>query len=235
MTSAPRPRILLVDDSPEVRMIVVSSLDRFCEVHTASDLNEARYKLRNHGFDVILLDLGLPDGDGMDFYSEMHASIAHIPVIFLTADGEINRKLEAFRRGAEDYLVKPVDPRELLARIQIRLEKRSGLGPQRFGPLTIDLERYEASLRDEAGKDAKLDLTPHELKILVRLVQNREQILSRAQLIEQVWGAGFFIEARTVDRHLSALRKKLGPCAPMIRTVPGSGYMFTEKQLPKSS
>lgn len=219
-------RILLVDDAPEIQFLVRRTLDHRFLVESAGTLEEARRALAKGLFDLILLDVVLPDGNGFEFFEEMRPSLGETPVLFLTGLDDIDNKVNALRRGADDYLVKPVDPRELQARVEVRLARRGKSPELSFGELKVNLDRYEVSLRQN-GTEKSIDLTPHELKILIRLVQNRGRVLSRNQLIDEAWGAGVHVEERTVDKHVSSLRKKIGDASAYVKTVPGFGYMFS--------
>lgn len=220
-------RILVVDDAPEIQLLVRRSLEHRHMVEAASSLDEARAALRRGVFDLILLDVLLPDGNGFEFFEEQKSALNGTPVVFLTGLADVENKVSAFRLGAEDYLVKPVDPRELIVRVDARVS-RKGSSELSFGSLKVNLERYEV-LMTKDGSETRVDLTPHELKILIRLVQNRGRVLSRNQLIDEAWGAGIHIEERTVDKHVSSMRKKIGDAANFVKTVPGFGYMFSEE------
>lgn len=219
-------RILLVDDAPEIQFLVRRTLDNRFLVESAGTLEEARKALSKGLFDLVLLDVVLPDGNGFEFFEEMRPSLGETPVLFLTGLDDMDNKVNALRRGADDYLVKPVDPRELQARVEVRLSRRGKSPELSFGELKVNLDRYEVSLKQN-GTEKPVDLTPHELKILIRLVQNRGRVLSRNQLIDEAWGAGVHVEERTVDKHVSSLRKKIGNAASYVKTVPGFGYMFS--------
>ncbi|MBX3035225.1 MAG: response regulator transcription factor [Bdellovibrionaceae bacterium] len=222
-------RILLVDDAPEIQFLVRRTLDNRFLVESAGTLEEARKALAKGLFDLVLLDVVLPDGNGFEFFEEMRPSLGETPVLFLTGVNDMDNKVNAFRRGADDYLVKPVDPRELQARVEARLAKRGRSPEITFGELKVNLDHYEVSLTGN-GSERPVDLTPHELKILIRLVQNRGRVLSRNQLIDEAWGAGVHVEERTVDKHVSSLRKKIGDASSYVKTVPGFGYMFSTER-----
>ena len=223
-------RILLVDDADEVQFLVRRALDPYYLIETAANLAEARQALGRGIFDLILLDVLLPDGSGFDFFSEVNGQLGSTPVMFLTGVDDVQGKVKAFKNGADDYLVKPVDPRELAARIEARLARRGQPEELTFGDLNVNLNRYEVYLKS-GGSMSALDLTPHELKILVRLIQNRGRVLSRNQLIDEAWGSGVHVEERTVDKHVSSLRRKIGSASNLVQTVAGFGYMFKEQEL----
>lgn len=223
-------RILLVDDAPEIQFLVRRALDNRYLVETASSLDEAKKALSKGVFDLILLDVMLPDGNGFEFFEQSRGQLGSTPVLFLTGVNEVEGKVNAFKSGADDYLVKPVDPRELSARVEARLARRGRPQEMVFGDLNVNLDRYEVSLKAN-GTFKPVDLTPHELKILIRLVQNKGRVLSRNQLIDEAWGAGVHVEERTVDKHVSSLRRKIGNASDFVRTVPGFGYMFNDEDV----
>lgn len=223
-------RILLVDDAPEIQFLVRRALDNRYLVETAASLDEARKALSKGVYDLVLLDVMLPDGNGFDFFEESRGQLGVTPVLFLTGVNDVDGKVQAFKNGADDYLVKPVDPRELSARVEARLARKGRPQELMFGDLNVNLDRYEVSLKGD-GTFKPVDLTPHELKILIRLVQNKGRVLSRNQLIDEAWGSGVHVEERTVDKHVSSLRRKIGNASDFVRTVPGFGYMFSDEGL----
>lgn len=223
-------RILLVDDAPEIQFLVRRAFDNRYLVETAGSLDEARKALSKGVFDLILLDVILPDGNGFEFFEEARGQLGATPVLFLTGVTDVDGKVQAFKNGADDYLTKPVDPRELSARVEARLARKGRPQEMMFGDLNVNLDRYEVSLKAD-GLLKPVDLTPHELKILIRLVQNKGRVLSRNQLIDEAWGSGVHVEERTVDKHVSSLRRKIGNASDFVRTVPGFGYMFSDESL----
>lgn len=134
-------RILLVDDAPEIQFLVRRTLDNRFLVESAGTLEEARKALAKGLFDLVLLDVVLPDGNGFEFFEEMRPSLGETPVLFLTGLDDMDNKVNALRRGADDYLVKPVDPRELQARVEVRLSRRSKSPELSFGELKVNLDR----------------------------------------------------------------------------------------------
>ena len=230
-------KILSIEDSAEFQILIQASLGKVYQVEKAASLAEARAKIEAHDFSLILLDVGLPDGDGFVFCTELknNPRVANLPVVFLTGKTDTMHKVMAFNLGAEDYLVKPFDPLELKARVDVRLKRLQGGSPQKVLPgLKIDFHRSLVEIESERGWEA-LELTSTEYKILTFLVQNQGAILSRNQIIDHVWGNKVFILDRNVDSHISALRKKMHPHAAYIRAVHGLGYKFSIELSKKKS
>lgn len=225
------PKLLVVEDSPEFQLMIKSALGRGLQLEVCSSLNEARQKVHSDSFDLILLDVVLPDGSGFEFCSELQNGerTQSVPVIFLSGQQTVKDKVLGLTLGAEDYVTKPFDPTELKARVDSKLRKNQIKAQDETtierGPLKMNLPNYSA-IMSVSGKDTKLDLTPIEYKILYRLAKNPGYILTRQQLIDAVWGVGAYIEDRSVDKHISSLRKKLGDFSNHIRTVSGLGYQF---------
>ena len=227
-------KILSIEDSAEFQILIQATLGNQYQLEKATSLSEARAKIQTNEFSLILLDVGLPDGDGFSFCTELknNPRTAQVPVVFLTGKSDTIHKVMAFNLGAEDYLVKPFDPLELKARVDVRLKKLQVGNTQKVLPgLKIDFHRSLVEIESERGWEA-LDLTSTEYKILTFLVQNQSAILSRNQIIDHVWGNKVYILDRNVDSHISALRKKMQPHAAYIRAVHGLGHKFSV-ELPK--
>lgn len=192
---------------------------------------EAVQVIQSREFELILLDVSLPGKDGFELcaYLQSHPKTKNVPVIFLTGMGEVTSKVTAFSLGAEDYITKPFNLLEFRARIDARLKKARAHSAGDEAPIRGEIELNLASqraLRIEGEKRVDLGLTPMEFKILHYLVRNEGRVLSRDQILNTVWGQNIHVFDRTVDTHISTLRKKLGPKASLIRSVPGSGYGF---------
>jgi two-component system phosphate regulon response regulator PhoB len=229
-------RILLIDDSPEYEIVVRKALTRpGLDVDVVPNAREALMSLLQNPLpQLILLDITLPDRDGLQLYADLQADerLSSIPVIFLTGREELPNKLTAFSLGAEDYLVKPVQPLELRARVEARLRKIEFQAEQETlilrGPIRLRLDAQRAEVQQD-GQFRELKLTPREFKLLLHLARNEDRVLTRDQILDAVWGTGSEVMDRTVDAHVSALRKKLGPASNCIESVPGTGYRFSVK------
>lgn len=222
--------ILLVDDEEKIREVLRLYLEKegFL-VLEAQDGKEALKRFSEHKIDLIILDLMLPEIDGMEIAKEIRKT-SLVPIIMLTARGEEIDKILGLEIGADDYVVKPFSPREVVARVKAVLRRSSGIPEKeassviKQGILEIHPEAREVKVNGE-----EVVLTPLEFDLLLYLVTNRGKALSREQLLANVWGYDYFGEARTVDTHVTRLREKLQEAASYIKTVWGVGYKFEVK------
>ena len=220
-------KILIVDDEPRIRELIHEHLQYsgyICE--EAGDGSAALAQLSGGGFDLVILDLMMPFMDGMTCLREMRARHINTPVIILTARGEEYDKLAGLEGGADDYVVKPFSPRELVARVKAVLARTmpkpaEATGSYTFGDLSIDTASHSVKV---AGQEASL--TPKEFDLLVFLVSNKGIALSREKILQKVWNYDYYGEDRTVDTHVKMLRGHLGKCRGYIATVWGIGYKF---------
>jgi DNA-binding response OmpR family regulator len=222
--------VLVVEDNAEMRILVEAALDEYQLVFSSS-LKEAKDHLRGERFDLILLDLGLPDGDGLKFLAELSTETPHkhTPVIILSGKSETVNKVMAFSIGAEDFIGKPFDPLELKARVGAKLrkfEKQQQLSEVlKAGDLKIDVLKQKVWILNGAESEA-VDLTTLEFKLLLHFVRAPERVFTREFLLNEVWGMNVSVTDRTVDTHVGHLRKKLAHSRSKIETVIGSGYRF---------
>lgn len=227
-------KILLVEDSLLMQNIVSQTFQDSSPLLVASTIKEAKAALEAHVISLILLDIQLPDGDGFNFCEDIKkdSKLKEIPIIFLTGKNEASSVIQGFKLGAEDYVAKPFDPGELKARVEARIARianqKATAGQLRVGDIRIQLHSQSAVKVDDTREEA-LDLSPIEFKLLVFFGQNPRKILSRAELLEQVWGGDIHVLDRTIDTHVSRLRKKLDNCSLTVRTVHGQGYTLQEK------
>lgn len=218
-------RILLIEDEPVLGEAVLTHLKRSNHaVDWVQRLDDAEAALRAVDYGLVLLDLHLPDGRGLDLLRNLRKEEDKRPVIILTARDQIRDRIEGLNAGADDYIVKPFSPGELVARARAVL-RRSGAqedpaaGPQVLGG--IELLPAERTVRVDG---VLADLTPKEFELLHYLLVNRGLALTRERLLEEVWGYNSYGDARTVDVHVGQLRRKLGSWGPIIQTVWGLGY-----------
>jgi two-component system response regulator ResD len=220
-------KILIVDDEPRIRELIREHLQFAgfaCE--EATDGSAALAQLSTGGFDLVILDIMMPFMDGMTCLREMRLRHITTPVIMLTARSEEYDKLAGLESGADDYVVKPFSPRELVARVKAVLNRTmphsSTTGSvMTFGDLAIDTASHSVRV---AGNE--VNLTPKEFDLLVFLASNRGIALSREKILQKVWNYDYFGEDRTVDTHVKMLRSHLGSCRDYITTVWGIGYKF---------
>jgi DNA-binding response OmpR family regulator len=225
------PLILLVDDEPAIRESLAFALSRDgFSISEAGTLKEAAAGAA--GADLIVLDLVLPDGSGLDFLRGLRAH-TDVPVIVLTSRDEETDRVAGLEMGADDYVLKPFSPREVVARVRAVLrrakqppapEEAELRGP---GSLTVDPRTRRALV---AGRELGLSRT--EFNLLVTFLRGRGRVFERGQLLELVWGADVVVGDRTVDVHIKALRRKIieaGGDAKLIETVRGVGYRLREE------
>lgn len=219
-------KILCVEDSLEQQRLIAASLsDSF--VSFAPTLSEAAERVKAESFSLILLDLSLPDGDGIEFYSRFHDEIASTPLIVLSGKEDLSAKVTAFSLGVDDYLIKPVSPLELRARVKARIEKAENFREKaehiRIGGASLDCQKHKLSFAHENRLET-LDLTTTEFRLLLILARYPDRVFSRDTLLTAIWGAEVHVSDRTIDSHVSHLRKKLEKTDIRIAAVKGAGY-----------
>ena len=228
-------RLLLIDDDARLSSMVGDYLGQAgFEVETAGSLAAGRELLATASYDALVLDLMLPDGDGLELCRELRRSARtrHLPLLMLTARGEPTDRIVGLELGADDYLGKPFEPRELLARIKALLRRASPQAADddvlRYGRLEIDLGARTARLEGKA-----CDLTGHQFDLLVVLAQSPGRVLSRDQIMDSLKGHPLEAFDRSIDVHISRIRAVIedDPKAPRrVLTVRGAGYVFARKQ-----
>jgi DNA-binding response OmpR family regulator len=215
-------RILIVEDDSSISNIIKMNLTIVgYETVQAYDGIEALEMIRSGKFDLILLDVMIPGMDGFELMEKIRP--LEIPVIFLTARESVFDKVSGLKLGADDYMVKPFEAIELLARIETVL-RRYGKEDSviAFHHIRVYLDKREVTARDTVA-----ELTPKEYELLIVLIRNKNIALSREQFIEKVWGGDFYGETRTVDMHIKSLRKKLG-LQEHIKTIYKIGYRLED-------
>ena len=223
-------KILIIEDEPDIRKNLEYNLSREgFNVKTAGSIHGAQNLLKSDLFNLILLDLMLPDGSGLDLCKNLKADskTETIPVIILTAKDDEVDKVVGFEIGADDYVTKPFSVRELILRVKAVLkrgEKKKDIVEveRQFGDLTIDIDSHEVYVDKN-----KIDLTALEFRLLNQLVDRRGRVQSRDQLLSDVWGYSAEVTTRTVDTHIKRLREKLGPMGKYVQTIRGVGYKFS--------
>lgn len=227
----PFNRILIVEDEPKVASFVKRGLEEYgfaCEI--ASDGLLGGRMVENGEYDLIILDLNLPFKSGIELCKEIRLANQKIPVLMLTALGTTEDKLKGFDSGADDYLVKPFEFRELLARIRSLLKRISFVEGQTnilsFLDLDVNLNTYEVT---RGGK--QIDLTKKEFALLVYFLRNKGKVLTRMEIAENVWDINFDTGTNIIDVYVNFPRKKIDKDFPqkMIHTQTGIGYILKEK------
>jgi len=220
-------RVLIVEDEPDIRELVVHHLKREgYQVSVAASGEEALRQVQASPPDLVLLDLMMPAMNGLEVCRRLRQDpvTASLPIVMLTAKGDEVDRVLGLELGADDYVVKPFSPKELLARVRAVLRRSlpaPGASPTTLGALTIDPGTHTVSVGGEV-----LALTPKEFDLLRALVEARGRVLSREFLLDRVWGysRASEIESRTVDVHVRRLRVKLGPEGRRVLTVKSVGY-----------
>jgi len=226
----PNAKILIVDDEQSILDLVTAYLRREgYEVHTAMSGPAGLKAARSYKPDLIVLDIMLPGMDGIEVLTHLRRE-SDVYVIMLTAKSEETDKIVGLSVGADDYLTKPFSPRELVARIKAALRRlRDGVGPAEATNLAFRHVRIDTGSREVWVDDQAVSLTATEFDLLKTLAQHRGMVLSREQLLQQVWGYDFYGEERVVDVHIGHIRQKLGD-DEFIVTVRGVGYRFEDEE-----
>lgn len=223
-------KILIIEDEPDIRKTLKYNISREgYKVVSVSSLSEGKEQINSSDFSLILLDLMLPDGSGLDLCREIKSDKdkSSTPIIILTAKDDEVDKVVGFELGADDYVTKPFSVRELILRIKAILKrgesKKETLEVQRqFGELTMDIDSHEVFVNSE-----QIILTALEFRLLRQLVDRRGRVQSREQLLSDVWGYSAEVTTRTVDTHIKRLREKLGTMGKYVQTIRGVGYKFS--------
>ena len=226
------PRILVVEDEASIALALEDDLKKEgYEVEVVGDGDTASRRAREQAYDLILLDVMLPRLDGFEVCRELRQARVRTPILMLTARTQEAEKVLGLEAGADDYVTKPYSPRELRARIKALLRRTAGDLPEvyRFGDVEVDFLRHEVR---RAGRP--VELTPTEFKLLAAFVRHPGRVLTRDQLLDEVWGHGVFVTERVVDNQVTNLRKKIEPVPSDPRhvvNVRGVGYRFEERSL----
>ena len=226
-------KVLIVEDSTEMQLMLRKILSHSgAKVVCVDTAEKMRESIEEATPDLVLLDVCLPNQDGFQLFAELQEKEVsrHIPVIFITGKNEVTSKIAAFSLGAEDYIVKPFDPLEVKARLEAKIRKLSAGDERRNhlqrGDLKIDVTKQRV-FRQKGDVQESISLTPKEFKLLVHLAKSEDTVFTRNQLMDAVWGSDSAVFDRTVDTHISSLRKKLGASSVYIESVLGTGYRFT--------
>lgn len=223
--------ILVIEDEPDIRRNLEYNLGREgFNASSVGSLDEAGEKLESKKFDLILLDLMLPDGSGLDLCKKIksNSETEATPIIILTAKDDEVDKVVGFELGADDYVTKPFSVRELILRVKAILKRSDTKTKEvveverQFGDLKIDVDSHEVHVDSQL-----IELTALEFRLLKELVDKRGRVQSRDQLLSEVWGYNAEVTTRTVDTHIKRLREKLGSMGKYVQTIRGVGYKFS--------
>ena len=229
-------KILLVEDDKQLSFITRRMLEsKGYNVETAFSVVGAKEKLEKSQFDLILLDMMLPDGEGSQICEEIR-KYSVCPIIFVSCLSDQETKISALKMGGDDYITKPVNYEELLARIEANLRRAKQYNERKnisdelhFPGLCVKKKMREAWTTNEKGEVVELlELSPLEYGLLICLIENKEELVLYQDLFRQVWQTEDASDVRTVMVHVSNLRKKMGECGKLIHTVRSAGYIFKE-------
>lgn len=221
-------KILVVDDEAKIRELIrkYAEFEGYA-VEEAGDGMEAVQICRKEpqAFDIIILDIMMPELDGFSAAREIR-KVSDTPILMLSARGEEYDKIHGFETGADDYVVKPFSPKELMMRVGAIIKRTTAAKAQQNEVVTFEGLTVDFTARIVTVDGARVDLSPKEYDLLFYMVENRNIALTREMLITNVWGYDFYGDDRTLDTHIKLLRKSLGPYSKFIVTLRGVGYRF---------
>ena len=219
-------KLLVVDDEDKIREVIKEYAEfSGYEVTEAADGMSAIGLCKLNDYDLIIMDVMMPKLDGFSSVTEIK-KIKDIPVIMLAARGEEYDKLFGWELGIDDYVVKPFSPKELMARVNAVLQRKSGSENNSAQVMKFDGLEVNFAARTITVDGERVNLTPKEYDLLFYLIQNKNIALSRDKLLSDIWGYDFFGDDRTIDTHIKNLRNNLGPYRNFIVTLRGVGYKF---------
>lgn len=219
-------KLLVVDDEDKIREVIKEYAEfSGYEVTEAADGMSAIGLCKLNDYDLIIMDVMMPKLDGFSSVKEIK-KIKDIPVIMLSARGEEYDKLFGFELGIDDYVIKPFSPKELMARVNAVLQRKSGSENNSAQVMKFDGLEVNFAARTITVDGERVNLTPKEYDLLFYLIQNKNIALSRDKLLSDIWGYDFFGDDRTIDTHIKNLRNNLGPYRNFIVTLRGVGYKF---------
>lgn len=226
-------KVLIVEDNSRVSSLLKRGLEsQEYQVYISEDAEDAIVLLNKITFDLAITDIMLPKMNGIDLCKLIKQKYPDLPIIMLTALGTIDEKIEGFDAGADDYMVKPFEIRELFVRIKAILQRRSNKNKEAY---LTELEYHDLRIDKKFNRvfrsGVEIELTPKEFKLLVFLVSNAERILTREEIAENVWGNHFDTGTNYIDVYIAYLRKKIDRNfdQKLIHTKPGVGFIFTSQ------
>lgn len=219
-----RMHVTIIDDNRDLLEVLSASLSDSFTVESFAEPEKGLDFIRNNHTDAILLDLHIPGKDGFQIYEEVKKAKQNLPILFLTGDSDMSARVKGFEIGADDFLLKPVQTEELVARIRNRvaLSKRNIQNNKmiKFKDLVIDLDGHQVILNNQAVR-----LTPKEYQLLLVLSQNPNRVIHKDDLIQMLW-KDVHVEVNNLDTHFSNLRRKLRPFSTHIKTLKNLGYVL---------
>jgi DNA-binding response OmpR family regulator len=216
--------LTIIDDNLDLLDVLATSLRDSFTTQTFSEPDKGLEYIKNHHTDAILLDLHIPGRDGFQIYEEVRLLKQNLPVLFLTGDADLNKKIKGLEIGADDFLIKPVQTEELIARVRnrIQLSKKNLQSNHtiKYKDLIIDLDGHQVHLNNQLVR-----LTPKEYQLLLVLSQNPNKVIQKDDLVQLLW-KDVHVEINNLDTHFSNLRKKLKPFSNHIKTLKNLGYVL---------
>lgn len=216
--------VTIIDDNKDLLEVLSTSLSDTFNLETFVEPDKGIDFIRNNHTDAILLDLHIPGKDGFQIYEEVKRAKQNLPILFLTGDSDIGARVKGLEIGADDFLLKPIQTEELVARIRnrIQLSKRNLQNNKviKFKDLVIDLDGHQVILNNQAVR-----LTPKEYQLLLVLSQNPNRVIHKDDLIHMLW-KDVHVEVNNLDTHFSNLRRKLKPFSTHIKTLKNLGYVL---------
>ena len=226
-----KERILIVEDDKHISKLVKFNLEKAnydCAIAATGE--KALEALDDRPVDLVILDIMLPgmDGFGICRTIKEKEKLKNIPIIMLTAKGEEVDRIVGLELGADDYIVKPFSPRELVLRVKAILKRGKVEEAKKdilaAGDIIVDIPKHKVTVKEKS-----IDLTQMEFKLLVTLMERRSRVQTRERLLSDVWDMGTGVDTRTIDTHVKRLREKLGKSGSLIETIRGLGYKFKEE------
>lgn len=223
-------KLLLIEDSKEIQDLILSIMNDRYAIELAETVSIAEKKLKASEFDLVLLDLGLPDGSGYEICAKLEGQRKKTPVMVLSAHRDVVNKVQGFELGIEDYIEKPFNPLEFRARVDAKIRKLSHASNTRdvftHGPLIFDLD-IQTLVVDFNNKKIPVAVTPIEFKLLLALCRKPGVIQSRQDLVKSIWSDTPNISQRGIDTHISHIRKKLDFLGNIVESQYGTGYKIS--------
>ncbi len=218
-------KVLIIEDDHNLRLLIKNFLERYKYLtEEATDGKEGYQKIITNEYDCILLDLNLPNLDGIEVAKKARSEGIHTPIIMLTARSQIYNKIEGFDTGADDYITKPFDMKELVARIRALIRRSSSNKNN-----VLEFAKQKVNVNNntiEAKTNGIVKLSNKEMSILEYLIRNEQKIISAEELLEHVWDREVNMFSDTVKTHIKTLRKKVDKDKKYIKTIKGKGYIY---------
>lgn len=223
-------KVLLIEDSQEIFIIVNQAIGQGVQLHWAQTIGQAKDLLGAHQFDLALLDIELPDGNGIEFCAQIQSLYPHLSIFFLSAHTDLSQKVLGFSAGADDFITKPFAPLELRARVEAKIKKmemaKHASLHLKWKEIEIEKSKQEVSILESDGPK-KIKLSALEFKLLSYFATRPGDVIPREQILNDIWGQEIHIYPRSVDTHISKLRKKLESMSHVIESIHGVGYKFS--------